>query len=1023
MASTDRARRAAAPYGRHRAAAAALLRAVGLGIGRLVGSGRDRARLERHSADLAATTEALRRARAEAETAREEADRLRRLVDEANHNLLEAQRIGKFGHWIGDEVAKTVTWSPQMFEITGLPPQPVMPLDLSRLPPLHPEDAPLFFEARKRAVATGETMMAEVRFVRPDGEIRWVHVEMRAHYDEDGRFVRMFGTTQDITERKQGEDALRAAREQLIDAIEAISEGFALFDRDDRFVLTNSNYTKLFPYLGEKIAPGTPYRAMLEAAIACGVRDLDGEDAETVIQKKLAEYRACAESREVRFVGDRWIRMVERRTRDGGIVAIRTDITERKRAEEAVKAAQLQLIDAIESMSDGFALFDRDDRYVLTNSRYRRLYVDHSHLFEPGMRYEDTMRLSAERGYQDLGGSSIEDWLRRRVAWHQACAEPIERRLPDGRWIRAVERRTADGGIVAIRTDITERKRAEEALQAAQEQLADAVESISEGFVLFDSEDRYVLTNSNYRRLYPGIEDLCTPGRTFESAMRANMERDLHEFGPGGRDAWFREIMEWHRACDQPMEQQLKDGRWVRAVERRTRNGGIAGIRTDVTAIKLAEATLMRKVHDLEAAQERLEKLSRDLTAMTGDLAAARDAAESKAAELARSEARFRGFALTASHWLWETDQRHRFSYASKGVRAFGFSTGKGGLLGRTRLEIATDAAEDPAKWQAHQAVLDRHEPFRDFIFAWRNEAGEEGTASVSGDPVFDAEGRFLGYRGTGRDITKQVLAEGALREAKQAAEAASRAKSQFLANMSHELRTPLNAILGFSEMIALGLKGSLPATYREYAEHIHQSGKHLHEVINDILDLAKVDAGKFELRAEAGVDPRRILEACVTLVRGHAEAGEVRLSIESGEDLPVLVADPTRLKQILLNLLSNAVKFTVPGGSVVVAVRRAEDGGVVFEVRDTGVGMTAAEIGIALEPFGQIDAGFTRKQEGTGLGLPLARRLAELHGGSLTVDSEKGRGTTVTVRLPASAGSPPETPEPPVAVLGAAAG
>jgi PAS domain S-box-containing protein len=790
---------------------------------------------------------ALARLKAELEAAREEADRLRFLLEEASRNLFEAERTGEFGHWIDDYTAQMLSWSPQMFEITGLPPQPVPPLDPSQLP-LHPDDRAHLFEVRRRAIESGETVMAEVRFVRPDGEIRWAHLVMRADYDAAGRLARMFGTAQDITERKRNEEDPKAAREQLVDAIESISEGFALFDRDERFILTNSTYTTMFPYLGERIAPGTPYRRMIEASVDSGASEAAGEDRETAIRRRLEAFRDCAESREVRF--------------------------------------------------------------------------------------------------------------------------------SDGRWIRMAERRTRDGGIVAIRTDITARKRAEAALQAAREQLADAVEAIPDGFVLFDSDDRYVLTNGNYRQLYPGIEDLCTPGRSFESAMEAMSRRTTHEIGPGGGEAWFLRIMEWHRACNQPMEQQLTDGRWIRAIERRTRHGGIAGIRTDITEIKTAEAAL----------------------------AAARDAAESRATQLALSEARFRDFALTASHWLWETDEQHRFVYVSEGARRHRVSPGPEALPGRSRLQIALDAGMDTETWRAHQTVLDRHEPFRDVVCAWRNDAGEEGIVSVSGDPLFDASGRFLGYRGTGRDVTEQVRAESALREAKLAAEAASRAKSQFLANMSHELRTPLNAILGFSEMIARGLEGSGMENYREYANYIHQSGRHLHEIINDILDLAKVDAGRFELRTETRVDPCRIAEACLALVRGPAEDGGVRLVYEAAKNLPLLVADSTRLKQILLNLLSNAIKFTPPGGSAAIAVRQAEDGGVVFEVRDTGPGMTPSEIEIALEPFGQIDTGYTRKQEGTGLGLPLARRLTELHGGTLSIRSEKGRGTMVSVRLPTAA-------------------
>jgi two-component system, cell cycle sensor histidine kinase PleC len=240
------------------------------------------------------------------------------------------------------------------------------------------------------------------------------------------------------------------------------------------------------------------------------------------------------------------------------------------------------------------------------------------------------------------------------------------------------------------------------------------------------------------------------------------------------------------------------------------------------------------------------------------------------------------------------------------------------------------------------------------------------------------------------------------LEKARDAAEQSSRAKSQFMANMSHELRTPLNAVIGFSEMIRDAMIGPVDERYREYASDIRKSGGHLLSLINDVLDLSKVEAGQLELHAEPVV-LADLVDDCRRLVAERVQTGGLRLTVEIPPDLPPLLVDRLRLKQIVLNLLSNSVKFTPGGGRIMLTAAVTAQGGVAISVSDTGIGMAAAEIPLALQPFAQVDSALNRRFEGTGLGLPLVRRLTELHGGRLDIASASGRGTAVTITLPAS--------------------
>jgi signal transduction histidine kinase len=504
-------------------------------------------------------------------------------------------------------------------------------------------------------------------------------------------------------------------------------------------------------------------------------------------------------------------------------------------------------------------------------------------------------------------------------------------------------------GYRGIARDLTLLVRAEAHAAIAQSRLMDAIESIPECFMLLDGEDRLVLCNSRYREVNAAIADRLVAGTPLADIYRASLECGAVRPASGTLDARFK--------TDAPEVGECRLGdRWFQISERRTHDGGSVVVQTEITALKRREQELAEKSALLRAT---LDNMRQGLFVLDDQL-------------------RLK---------LWNDRVCEIFD-----IKPSGLSVGLP-IAGPIRT-LAQRGLYGPGK--AEDLVEKR-------VAAMRKSPASTEELNLPDGRVIECRLSPMpdgGLVGTYLDISGRKRVEAILRQAKEEAELASRTKTEFLANISHELRTPLNAIIGFAEILSGQIFGKLgDERYVHYAADIRDSGQHLLTLINDVLDVSKIEFGKLELNEEP-VDIVAVLESCMRLMRDRAEEAGLELRSELPKEVPFIQADARRFKQILLNLMSNAVKFTPAGGRVAVRVSLPTDG-VSIAVVDTGIGIARSDLDKALRPFGQIDSRMARKYQGTGLGLPLTKSMIELHGGTLTLDSEAGSGTTATIWLP----------------------
>lgn len=660
--------------------------------------------------------------------------------------------------------------------------------------------------------------------------------------------------------------------------------------------------------------------------------------------------------------GVRWIRSsgVPVRDSNGEFAGYRgtgSDVTREVEAEAAADDAKTLLAQAFQGLDEGFALWGPDDRLVLCNEKFRQVNAVAQHVTEPGVLFSDYVRSLITKGAYPAAVGREKAWLQERLDFHRAPGSPYELLRQDGIWLLVDEQKLADGSTVTINLDITQRKQAEIALQESEALLASIFENVPLGLLIKDADHVIERVNDAYVRWY-GLDVDALIGHELES---------VDGFLPGDDAATMRK---------QEAEVRTSGRILTRQVDRAFADGSMHTIRITKFPIRSRDGKV-----------EKTGSISVDLTEQMMTQKA-----------LEESERRYRDFAESASDWSWEMDDQLRFSAVSdRFFDIMGFEPS--GFLGKTRREMTQENIKD-VKWQRHLDDLDNRRAFRDFRYDTERPGGGILTMSISGKPIFDETGVFQGYRGTGTNFTEQRRTEIARDVALQEALNANAAKSTFLANMSHDLRTPLNAILGFSDILREELLGPLgEKRYREYAGDIHSSASYLLDLVNDLLDISTIEAGKKSLVKE-NLSVQELIDDCVRVFVGKAYSKDVELTTEVPADLPPLFADKRATRQILVNLLANAVKFTPNGGSVTTLARMSEQN-IEIVVKDTGRGIPEERLAEVISPFNRGEQNPYETDTGWGLGLSIVHSLVDLHGGKMDIQSALGDGTIVTITLP----------------------
>nr|WP_281419551.1 PAS domain-containing sensor histidine kinase [Falsiroseomonas tokyonensis] len=695
-------------------------------------------------------------------------------------------------------------------------------------------------------------------------------------------------------------------------------------------------------YTWHGLAPGSfpPGIAFAEALRLLAWNGAYGHgDPEQLVREVLALDRSRPSTRLVRSRAERVCLMESRPLPDGGFLTCATDVTALTRA-EAESAARARLLETVLSrLQAGIAVFDGALRLTLSNPAYEGLIGLSAGSIRPGMRHREILDLLAERGEMDA------EELRQtaeRVADGRFRSGTRQRIRPTGHVLRVGSQPLPPEGFMIEVDDVTDLKRAQDEASRRAALLDGVLAALPHGVCVFGPDRRVAMFNEAYGRIMAG-----SPVRIGDLLEDMVARREAEGEFTAAEAALVR-LRPSDPASDGLLRHIRPNGTAVESRVARLADGGHLSVLTDVTALHRAESEASHRAAMLGAMQDAIR------------------------------------------HGICMYGPDHRLiATSSRTAPIIGVPQDflRPGLDVNDLLDEQVRRGEIAAEAAARAKANDRTKPYR-----YHRSTSDGRMLEVASDPTPDG-----GFVMTFSDVTEDYRIRAELERARIAAEAASEAKSRFLATMSHELRTPLNAVIGYSEALSAERD---PARRDDYARWINEAGRHLLLLIDDILDVARSQTGTLEFNeAPVGLGP--LLQAAGEAVGEAARQAGLTLTLDVPPGLPMLRSDAGRLHQLLVNLLSNAAKFTPAGGRITLSAKVTAEG-LAIRVADTGIGIAPEDRERVFEPFTQVDNSLSRRFHGSGLGLYMARTLAEALGGKVGLEAPQGPGTVAVLRFPA---------------------